>query len=151
MINKLTEKAKKYCAYTERCSQDVRQKLLRIGADESTISTITALLQKEGYLDDERFALHFANGKFQNNRWGKIKINAELIKRHIPESFIKKALDSINDETYQQCLSFLINKKIKEPESKQTNIVKRKVAAYCLQKGFEPDLVWKTINESYHP
>ncbi len=149
MTKKLTEKAQRYCAYAERCHYDVRQKLLGLGADEITISKIIVRLQKEGYFDDERFARIYANGKFRNNRWGKTKIRAELIKRQIPESFISKALEDINEESYRQCLSFLINKKIKELEGKQPGTVKQKVAAYCLQKGFEPDLVWKTIIENH--
>ncbi len=145
MINDLTEKAKRFCAYAERCGHDVRQKLLRLSADESTIIKIIAQLQKEGYLDDERFACLFAHGKFQNNRWGKTKIRAELMKRQIPGSLISKALEGIDKKSYRQCLSFLINKKTKELEGKPPDTLREKVVAYCLQKGFEADLVWKMV------
>lgn len=148
IVKKLTEKAQRYCAYTERCHCDVRQKLLSLGADENTICSITARLQKEGYLDDARFAQLFANGKFRSNRWGKTKIRAELIKRQIPESLIRKALENINEEAYRQSLSLLINKKIKELSDKQACKISEKVTAYCLRKGFEPDIVWEMLNKN---
>lgn len=151
MIKELTEKAKRYCAYTERCSYDVRQKLLSIGADESSISKIITRLQKEAYLDDERFARVFVNGKFQNNRWGKTRINAELIKRQLPKSLINKALEEIDEQSYRQCLLSVIKKKTKEMEGKLTHKRREKLMAYCLQKGFEPDLVLKTLDENYQP
>ncbi len=144
-MKQLIEKAQRYCAYAERCSHDVRQKLFRLGADESTIPKIAARLQKEGYFDDERFARVFAHGKFHNNRWGKTKIRAGLMMRQIPESLISKALEGIDEKSYRQCLSFLINKKTKELEGKPPDTLREKVVAYCLQKGFEADLVWKMV------
>ena len=149
VMKKLTQKVQRYCAYAERCNYEVRQKLIRLGAEEDTISKITTWLQSEGYLDDARFARVFANGKFQNNRWGKIRISNELMKRQIPESLISKALEEIDDQSYKQCLLAIIQKKAKELESKKTGIVKEKVAAYCVQKGFEPDLVWETLEKNY--
>ncbi len=148
MTNDLTEKAKKFCAYAERCSHDVRQKLLRLGADEHSISKITTRLKKEDYLNDERFARLFAHGKFQNNRWGKTKIRAELMKRQVSELHINKALEVVDKESYQQCLAHLINKKSKELEGKPPDTLREKVVAYCLQKGFEADLVWKIIGDA---
>ena len=144
-MKELQEKAEKYCAYTERCSHDVRCKLQKLGADESTISKIIAKLQKDDYLDDARFANAFAYGKFKNNRWGKTKIRAGLMKRQVSELHINKALEVIDDESYRQCLLFLINKKTKELEGKPPDKLREKVVAYCLQKGFEADLVWKII------
>ncbi len=145
MMKELLDKAERYCAYTERCSYDVRHKLQKLGADESSISKIIANLQKKDYLDDARFARIFATGKFKNNRWGKTKIRAGLMKRQIPEPLISKALEGIDEESYRQCLSFLINKKTKELEGKNIEKAREKIAAYCLQKGFEADLVWKMI------
>lgn len=147
----LTEKAKKYCAYAERCSYDVRQKLQKMGADENTIIKVITQLQKETYLDDARYARVFANGKFQNNRWGKTRISAELMKRQVPEELINKALEEIDEQSYRKCLSFLINKKTKELESKPPGKIREKVAAYCLQKGFEADIVWEMLGENHQP
>ena len=143
----LTEKAKKFCAYAERCSHDVKHKLQRLGADEDTIGKIIAQLKKEGYLDDARFARVFSHGKFANNRWGKNKISAELMKRQIAEPLIIKALEDIEEQAYRQCLLFLINKKTKELEGKPPGKLREKVVAYCLQKGFEADLVWQIIGD----
>ncbi len=144
-MEELQAKAERYCAYAERCSHDVRHKLQKLGANESSISKIIANLQKEDYLDDARFACVFANGKFKNNRWGKTRIKAGLMMRQIPEPLISKALEGIDMESYRQCLSFLINKKIKEMEGKNTEKAREKIAAYCLQKGFEADLVWEMV------
>lgn len=143
----LSEKARKYCAYAERCTWDVRQKLMRLGASGHDITDIIGELVEEGYLDDSRFAAFFATGKFRNNRWGKQKIRAELLKRGIKEQVIRQALATIDDEAYDNCLRWLIDKKNAGLDRKNARDAGTKIVAYCVQKGFEADHVIRLLDE----
>src|ERR1035437_6899743 len=93
-------KAERFCAYQERCSLEVKQKLKELRADESETEKTIASLREDDFQNDERFALLFTSGKFRIKRWGKNKIRAELRMRNIPEAFIKKGLDAINEDDY---------------------------------------------------
>jgi regulatory protein len=146
--NEITKKVEKYCAYTERCRYDVEQKLIRLGADTNSIPEIIQHLTAAQYIDNERFAALFARGKHHNNKWGKVKIRAELQKRKINETDISKALEGIEDQEYHQCLHSLIQKKTEELRNKNLTQQKARVAAYCIQKGFETHLVLETIDNS---
>lgn len=144
--NEITEKVEKYCAYAERCSFDVEQKLIKLDADTSSIPGIIQRLTAAQYIDNERFAALFARGKHRNNKWGKVKIRAELQKRKISEDDITKALEGIDDQEYRQCLRSLVMKKTDELKNKNLTQRKARVAAYCIQKGFETPLVLDTID-----
>ncbi len=144
---KLTEKAKKYCAYSERCSSDLMQKLSRLGTDKTTSKTIVKRLIQEGYVDDERFSKIFAKSKLKNNSWGKIKIRSELLKRQIEQSIIEKALEEIDEKAYLDRLKTLYQNKSRELQNKNKDRFKEKAIAYCLQKGFETDLVFSVNSE----
>jgi regulatory protein len=146
--NEITEKIEKYCAYAERCSFDVQQKLIQLGADTSSIPGIIQRLTAAQYIDNERFAALFAKGKHHNNKWGKIKIRAELQKRKISEDDISKALRGIDDQEYLHCLHSLIKKKTDQLKNKNLTQQKARVATYCIQKGFETRLVLDTIDAS---
>ncbi len=150
--NELTEKAKRYCAYAERCSFDVERKLMQLGADANIIPGIISKLTKEQYIDDQRFAELFATGKLHNNKWGKVKISAELHKRRINETTIKKVLGGIDEKDYRQCLQALIQKKHESLKNKQVTQLKEKLASHCIQKGFETHLVLDHLDDiiSHH-
>src|SRR5687767_2477337 len=85
-------KAQKYCAYQERCQQEVRSKLYGWGLWKEAVEGIIAELINENFINEERFAIAFAGGKFRIKKWGKTKIKLELKKRDISDYCIKQAL-----------------------------------------------------------
>ena len=56
-------KAKHYCAYQERCHSEVKEKLYGFGLHKNDVEEILSKLIEEKYLNEERFAVHFAGGK----------------------------------------------------------------------------------------
>ncbi len=137
----LSEKIRRFCAWRERCTQEVTGKLLSLGTDKRLAARLVAQLQEEGFLNDRRFAKMFARGKFENNRWGRIKIRTVLLQKDISPSTVSEALTAIDDDRYRQTLQQLIKKKIKELSEKNKEHIKQKTAVHCIQKGYEPDLV----------
>jgi len=136
------QKVKHYCAYQERSHSEVKDKLYSYGLHKSDVETILSQLIEENYLNEERFALQFAGGKFRMKQWGRVKIKYELKQRQVSEYCIKKALKSIDETAYEKTLQKLFDDKIKTLRSeKNIFIKKKKVQDYLLQKGFEADLV----------
>ena len=72
------EKIKPYCAYQERCHREVKEKLYSYGLRKAEVEEILSFLIEENYLNEERFAVQFAGGKFRIKQWGKKKIQYEF-------------------------------------------------------------------------
>ena len=142
-------KAERFCAYQERCSHEIKQKMKELGADEKTTEKIISSLKEDEYLNDERYAKLFASGKFRIKRWGKNKIRAELRMKKMPNSFISAALDAIDDEEYLKTIQHLAGKKEKEVRSKNPKEKKRKVLMFLLSRGFESELIWKVLRKDF--
>jgi regulatory protein len=146
-IDKKTAQLKlaNFCAYQERSQQEVREKLVKMGISSDDLEDIIAFLISENFLNEERFAIAYAGGKFRVKHWGKLKIKNALRLKGTSEPCIRKALKLIDHETYIQVLKIEIKRKAKEiPES---NVIKKmnKLAAYLIGKGFESDLVWDLL------
>lgn len=47
-------------------------------------------LIEENYLNEERFAIAYAGGKFRINQWGKTKIKYNLTQKQVSNYCIKK-------------------------------------------------------------
>jgi len=61
-------KLRHYCAYQERCHQEVRSKLLKLGVRGYDLELIISELIEENFLNEERFARSYARGKFRIKR-----------------------------------------------------------------------------------
>lgn len=135
------QKLKHYCAYQERCHSEVKEKLFSLGVWSKDHDEIIAALIEENYLNEERFAIAFAGGKFRVKQWGKVKIKYELKKKQVSEYSIKKAMKQIDEEDYLSVLQKLANEKYAALKSEQYLIRKKKTMDYLAARGFEPELV----------
>ena len=94
-IKEVLKKTQLYCAYQERCHFEVKNKLYELGLSRDEIGDVIVKLIEENYLNEERFATHFARGKFRMKYWGRVKISYELKQKQIGVTLIKKALQQI--------------------------------------------------------
>jgi regulatory protein len=138
-------KAANYCAYQERCHSEVLEKLSEWGIWGIDAQEILLTLIEQNYLNEERFAIAFAGGKFRVKHWGKVKIKLELKQRDISEYCLNKALNEISDQDYLHTLNEQIDKKWAETKDKNLLSKRAKVARYVIGKGFEQDLIWNIL------
>jgi regulatory protein len=140
------EKMKKYCAFQERSSYEVKLKLMQHAMRGTEAEFVIATLISEGYLNEERFARSFTRGKFRMNHWGKAKIEAELRGRGVSKQNILKSFEEISDDDYEETLRKVIKKtagsKIPTDRKGRQSLIRK-----LMQKGFEADLVFRLLGE----
>lgn len=142
------EKIKHFCGYQERNHREVKEKLFSFGLYKDQIETLISVLIQEDYLNEERYAMAFARGKFRMKGWGKIKIKYELKQQQISDYCIKKALQAIEEEDYIQAFTKAFDEKIKTLKSeKNIFIKKKKLQSFLLQRGFESFLISEKLNK----
>ena len=78
-------KIKQYCAYQERCHSEVKEKLYSFGLYKKDVDQLMAHLIEENYLNEERFAIQYAGGKFRMKIWGKVKLKLALRQMQVSE------------------------------------------------------------------
>ena len=145
------EKIKHYCAYQERCHREVKEKLYGYGLRKNEVEEVLSFLIENNYLNEERFAVLFAGGKFRMKQWGKKKIQYELQQKGISTFLIKLSLRQIEDEQYLATLLKLAEKKWLSIKGEHYLTRQAKTYAYLLQKGFEPALISKAISQLKSP
>lgn len=140
------QKLKHYCTYQERSHYEVKQKLYELGVRTNDHDEIIASLIDEDYLNEERFAIQFAGGKFRMKQWGKKKILYALREKKVSDYSIKKALAEINEEDYLEVLKKLAEEKYNLLKDEQYLERKKKTIDYLIQKGYEYDIVNTTLS-----
>jgi regulatory protein len=137
------QKLRHFCGYQERSHEEVKQKLYSFGLYKEEVENAISLLIEDNYLNEERFAIAFAGGKFRMKQWGKVKIGYELKTKKVSAYCIKIALQSISFEDYKAALLALAEKKwdVLSKEEDKLFVKRSRLTTYLLQRGFESPLV----------
>ncbi|MEO9023154.1 MAG: regulatory protein RecX [Ginsengibacter sp.] len=142
------QKIKQYCAYQERCHSETRSKLYSFGLNKTEVEEIISTLIVENYLNEERFAIHYAGGKFRMKQWGKNKIKQSLKFKQVSEYCIRKALKEIDDTEYEKAFQKLTEQKMRTLKSERNIFIKkRKLQDFLLQRGFENEMIRAVVNK----
>jgi regulatory protein len=146
-VKEAINKIENFCAYQERCHEEVVQKLRSMKMDSEEIDSIMVHLIGDNFLNEERFACSFARGKHRIKHWGKIRIVNELKSKKITQTLINIALKEISPEEYATTFHTLAEKNWES--IRETNLMKKrkKFCDYMLRRGFESNLIFEKVKE----
>jgi regulatory protein len=133
-------KAENFCAYQERSQHEVRNKLYEWGLWTDAVENIIVQLIGDNFLNEERFAKAYVQGKFKQKHWGRIKITQGLKLKKVPDVLIKKALKTIDGDDYVEALSRLLHKKTVLLTEKDPYKRRYKLLQYAFSRGYETDI-----------
>ena len=134
-------KAERYCAYQDRCHQEVRRKLFDLGLYGGDVDQVMARLIEDKFVDEERFARSYARGKFRMKRWGRRRIERELKSRQISRYCIRAGLSELEEFDYEGTLEALLRKRAAKlgddlhPYARRQNLIE-----HALRKGYETEV-----------
>ena len=106
-IKEAIQKIEHFCAYQERCHEEVVSKLWSMKMNSDEIDEIIVHLIEGNFLNETRFACSFARGKHRIKHWGTIRIVNELKQRKISSYNINLALKEIVPEEYESTFNNL--------------------------------------------
>ena len=142
------QKLRHYCAYQERSHREVKEKLYSFGLSKTDVEESISALIEDDYLNEERYAQSFARGHFRTKHWGRVKISYELKQKGVSAYCIQKGLKEIEEGEYEKVLREVIEKKAESlPKTEKENIIRHKIAAYAMQRGFEMPLIQRILSE----
>jgi regulatory protein len=146
-IEEIKRKLERYCIYQDRCHKEIEQKLQEYTLIDEAKNQIILHLLEHNFLNEERFSKSFARGKFNIKKWGKQRIIRELKMRDISDYNIKTALREIDEEVYNKTIIDIATKRNKLINESDIYKRKKKLTDYLIRKGYEYDLIFKTIKD----
>ncbi|MFD2551335.1 regulatory protein RecX [Bizionia sediminis] len=147
-VEEAKRKLESYCAYQERCHQEVSNKLLAMRMIPEAVDVVIVHLLEHDFLNETRFAQSYVHGKFNIKKWGKQRLRLELKKRAISKYNIDVALKQISEQAYLETLDALAAKKVQLlAREKNTWVKRKKLADYLLYRGWESHLVYAKVAE----
>ena len=130
----------------ECCTFDLEQKMRIWCVQSADIQRVIESLVAERFVDNLRFATAYVRDKTRFNHWGRVKTTLMLRQKHIPQNTIDEAFTELPESDYQKAFEAERDKKMRQLRALKPFERNRKTAAYLIQKGFEPDVVFKNLN-----
>lgn len=127
----LLDRGQRYCATAERCPADVEQLFYRLGATREQTDEVIGILTVQQYIDTARYCRAFVHDKVAFQGWGRMKVQAGLRAKRLPEADIQEAVSHIDDDAYAANIRKLIRSKRGQD--------RQKVMRFMLQRGYTFD------------
>ena len=134
------------CAQAEHCQQEMRDKMVRWGLDETVQERVVGRLVRERYVDDERYARAYVNDKVRYQKWGRRKIQQGLWTKRIDDDTQQRVLDEVSDEEYLAVLRPLLRQKRKTVKAQSDYELNQKLLRFALGRGFTFDIIRQCLD-----
>lgn len=138
--------------YRWRGTAELRQRLLRRNFDPKEIDATLQRLEREGWLDDDRFARELARSRA--TRHGRRRIQADLRRHGIEDEAVRRALDSALDPaSEEELLRRTAEKRIEILSERYGNdypsseVGRKKLARFLLGRGHPLGDVMRVLDD----
>ena len=125
---------------------EMRRALERKFADPKLVRKAITRLRELHYLDDKKFAQHFASSLARNRAYGRLRVRRELKAKLVDYRQIEPALAQAFEETSEQdLLQRTLEKKLR---TLRLPLTRAKLAALCqslLRRGFRGEDIMKVV------
>ncbi len=139
VFNRIT----RICATSEKSEAEAKVYLRKWNVPLKEIIPLINELKKENYINDQRLVKTYINEKIFRKSWGRWKVKQHLYQKGISKQLAEQELRKIDQLQYEKVLAKLIQAK-----NKSSIEDKAKIYRFCLQRGFESDLVLKYLGTS---
>lgn len=139
-----------FLAYRDRSEEEVRRRLERSGYSESAIEETVTYLIESGLLDDETFAVSYAEGRFRSGGYGPMRIRHDLRRKGVRPSAVERAVDRVfgnHDEQLSTALELGRRRWERLSGEKDDRKRRKKVFGYLVRRGFTHAMVRDILDE----
>ena len=139
----------KYCAYQDRCHQEVRTKLLSYKIYGDDLEDIITQLIQEKFLDELRYTKSFVRGKTNIKKWGPNKIRQMLNQKQISDYCQRKAFEELDEHIHVENLKYWLKRKEKDYSKDDEYMRRQKLMKFLQAKGFDYADIKDQLNQFF--
>lgn len=129
----------------ERTSADLARWLDRRGYGSAEVATAIERLTKAGELDDERFALRFAEDKRELSGWGAERIREALLARGIEPSLAEAVLAA---ETHSDQVDRASELLVRRGQSLEDDTGRARALGFLTRRGYEYEIAYEAVRSA---
>ena len=135
--------AYRYLGHRDRTVAEVRRRLEAEQVQPAVLDEAVAELERQGYLDDARYARRFAEDRRTIDAWGAERIERRLLAVGVDPALISAALDERDaDEELEAALAVLRRRFARAPSDDRD---RDRALGLLVRKGYELELAYDAV------
>lgn len=135
-----------FLGYRARSVWEVRERLIRRGHSGEIVEEVIEELRRGGLLDDEDFAIRWAQTRMATKPLGERLLRQELRRKGIPAEVVEQTIAQTYAEGGQLQLAVdLVRARAKRYRGLEPTKAKRRMVHFLLGRGFDQALVWEAV------
>ena len=139
--------AYRYLSHRDRSTRETADHLKKKGFEEAVVQETLRYLKEANYLDDRRFAEHWARTRAENKQFGKYRLRQELLGKGLSKELIDETLDTLFETVQEIDLArAVVEKKLPAMQDLDPDKRKRRLIGLLQRKGFSLDIVYKVLD-----
>ncbi|MEB3102642.1 regulatory protein RecX [Ferviditalea candida] len=145
-VQRVYQTALKRIARKPHSEMDLRIFLAGKGHPVEQIDQVMQILRERNYVNDEQFALMWAQQRIESDRKGRLWIKQELRRKGISDRIVRQALERMDEEEeYRSALELGMKRwgLLKGEDRKKWT----KLMAYLLRRGYTSETVFRAVEE----
>jgi len=130
------------------------KKLMRARAEEGeagerAMDRIVLRLKELNYLSDTRFAADYTRLRKENEKFGRRRVQQDLVQKGIHKELIAKTLSNAYDDVDEVALAreYIARKRMKRPEGEEAKKQAARVMGRLMRAGFSAGAIFKILRE----
>ena len=135
-----------YIEIKMRTSKEIKDYLNKKNFNTKLIDEVLDRLNKEGYLNEEKYIDAFVNDKVNLTNWGPYKIKKSLLDLEQDETLINNKLNTINENIWNGKIEKIINKKLNSLKNKSNYMIKNKLKIDLYNLGYDNNSIEENLN-----
>ena len=135
------------CSKGEKCSFEIKRKLIDWGLDKYDAEAVVEDLKHEKYIDDDRYVRAYVRDKFNLDKWGRNKISYYLKQKGLHDELIRIGFEEIEEDKYVRLLVQTMRQRAKSIKGKNRYDKMAKIIRFAQNRGFEPEYIHRHLDE----
>lgn len=145
-----TESALRLLAVRLRSRREIEDRLRRRGAAPEVIRSVLDRLTAEGFLDDERFARLWIEGRLALRPSGGLRLRSELLRKGVAGEVIDQALRTAVSEADERRLALEVARtRLRRYRSEPAEVAYRRLAGVLHRRGFSSGAIVQALHELF--
>jgi regulatory protein len=118
-------------------------------AGERAMDAVCARLKELGYLSDKRFAADYTRLRKENEKFGRRRVQQDLMQKGVNKELIATTLANAYDETDEAALAreYVARKRMKKPEGVDAQKQTSRVMGRLMRAGFSSSAIYKVLRD----
>ena len=139
--------AYRYLSHRDRSARETADHLKKKGLKDAVVQETLQHLKEAKFLDDRRFAEHWARTRAENRQYGKYRLRQELAGKGLPQELINETLDTLFETVKEIDLArTVVEKKLPSMQDLPADKRKNRLIGLLQRKGFSLDIVYKVLD-----